>query len=180
MSTIALITGSARKKGNSAAMADAFQRKAESKGNKVYRFDAGLSNVGGCHGCCSCYSKGKACVFDDDFNAFADRILEADTIAFAFPVYWYSIPGQVKNVIDKFFSFVIGNKDTKGKRIMLMCCCEEEDVSVFDGVLFAFRKSCALMNWEFVDPVLVTGVMDAGKILETDGCQRAEALVDKL
>ena len=53
--------------------------------------------------------------FDDDFNTIAPAILEADAVVFSMPVYWYSIPAQIKGVIDRLFSFVVGGKDIAGK-----------------------------------------------------------------
>lgn len=35
---------------------------------------------------------------------------------FSMPVSWYSIPAQIKGVIDRLFSFVVGGKDIAGKR----------------------------------------------------------------
>ena len=112
---IVVITGSPRKNGNSFAMTEAFISAAEAKGHHVTRFDAALKKVGGCRACETCYSTGKPCTFDDDFNTIAPAILEADTIVFTMPVYWYSIPAQIKGVIDRIFSFVVGGKDIAGK-----------------------------------------------------------------
>ena len=131
---VVVITGSPRKNGNSAAMAEAFIKAAEEKGHTVTRFDAAMMNVGGCHACETCFKSGKACSFDDDFNTIAPHILEADDIVFAMPVYWYSIPGQIKNVIDKIYSFCVAGKDVAGKGCGLIACCEEEDMTVLDGV----------------------------------------------
>ncbi|MCI9220628.1 MAG: flavodoxin family protein, partial [Lachnospiraceae bacterium] len=100
---IVVITGSPRKNGNSFAMTEAFIKAAEEKGHTVTRFDAAMKKVGGCRACETCYSTGKACTFDDDFNTMAPAILEADAIVFTMPVYWYSIPAQIKGVIDRIF-----------------------------------------------------------------------------
>ena len=108
---IVVITGSPRKNGNSFAMTDAFIKTAEAKGHTITRFDAALKKVGGCRACETCFSTGKACTFDDDFNTIAPAILEADVIVFTMPVYWYSIPAQIKGVIDRIFSMVVGGKD---------------------------------------------------------------------
>ena len=97
---IVVITGSPRKKGNSFAMTDAFIQAAEAKGHTVTRFDAAMKNVGGCRACETCFKTGKACSFDDDFNGIASAILEADAVVFTMPVYWYSIPAQIKGVIE--------------------------------------------------------------------------------
>jgi len=177
---IVVITGSPRKNGNSFAMTDAFIKAAEAKGHTVTRFYAALKNVGGCHACETCFKSGKACSFDDDFNAIAPAILEADAVVFTTPVYWYSIPAQIKGVIDKLFSFVVGGKDIAGKRCALITCCEEDDMSVMDGVRVPLERSAALMKWHIVGEVLVSGVLNPGDIGKTDGCQQAAALADKI
>lgn len=176
---IVVITGSPRKKGNSFAMTDAFIKAAEEKGHSVTRFDAALKNVGGCRACETCFRTGKACSFDDDFNTIAPAILEADAVVFTMPVYWYSIPAQIKGVIDRLFSFVVGGKDIAGKECAVIACCEEEDMSVLDGVRIPLERSAALMKWKMVGEVLVPGVLNAGDIEKTDGCKQATALADK-
>ncbi len=176
---IVVITGSPRKNGNSLAMTDAFIRAAKEKGHTVARFDAAMMKIGGCHACETCYKTGKACSFDDDFNTIAPAILEADAVVFAMPVYWYSIPAQIKGVIDRLFSFVVGGRDIAGKECAVIACCEEEDLTVLDGVRIPIERSAALMKWKMVGEVLVPGVLNVGDIEKTDGCARAAALADK-
>ena len=177
---IVVITGSPRKNGNSFAMTNAFIKAAEAKGHTVTRFDAAFKKVGGCHACETCYSTGKACSFDDDFNLVAPAILEADAIVFTMPVYWYSIPAQIKGVIDRIYSLVVGGKDISGKECALITCCEEDDMTVMDGVRIPMERMCALNKWKMVGEVLVPGVLNAGDIAKTDGCQKAAALADAI
>ena len=177
---IVVITGSPREKGNSFAMTDAFIKSAEAKGHIVTRFDAAMKNVGGCHACETCFKTGKACSFDDDFNTIAPAILEANVVVFTTPVYWYSIPAQIKGVIDKLFSFCVAGKDIAGKECALITCCEEDDLSVMDGVRIPVERSAALMKWKMVGEVLVPGVLKVGDIEKTDGCKQAAALAEKI
>lgn len=176
---IVVITGSPRKKGNSFAMTEAFIQAAEARGHIVTRFDAALKDVGGCRACETCFKTGKACCFDDDFNTIAPAILEADAVVFSMPVYWYSIPAQIKRVIDRMFSFVVGGKEIAGKACAVISCCEEDDMSVFDGVRVPMERSAALMKWKMVGEVLIPGVLNAGDIEKTDGCKQAAALAEK-
>lgn len=175
---IVVITGSPRKDGNSFAMTDAFIKAAEARGHKVIRFDAAMKKVGGCHACETCFKTGKACSFDDDFNIIAPDILDADAVVFTMPVYWYSIPAQIKGVIDRLFSFVVGGKDIAGKECALITCCEEDDMSVMDGVRIPIERSAALMKWKMVGEVLIAGVLNIGDIDKTDGCKKAAALAE--
>lgn len=95
------------------------------------------------------------------------------------PVYWYSIQAQVKGVIDKLFSFCVAGKDVAGKECALITCCEEDDVSVMDGVRIPVERSAALLKWKMVGEVLIPGVLNAGDIEKTDGCKQAAVLADK-
>lgn len=176
---IIVITGSPRRKGNTFAMTEAFIKAAEAKGHEVVRFDAALMKIGGCRACMTCFKTGKACSFDDDFNLIAPHILEADAIVYAMPVYWYSIPAQIKGVIDRVFSFCVAQKPVSGKKMGLICCCEEHDASVMDGVRLPMERTAALLKWDIVGEVLVAGVFVEGDIDKTDGCARAAALAEK-
>jgi len=53
-----------------------------------------------CIACDSCSLDG-ACVFDDDFTAAYARMIEADALVFASPVYVDGVTGQMKIFIDR-------------------------------------------------------------------------------
>ena len=177
---ITVVTGSPRKGGNTMAMVRAFTEAAEQCGHTVSRFDAAMMHIGGCHACQTCFKTGKACSFDDDFNRIAPAILESDAVVFTMPVYWYSIPAQIKGVIDRLFSLVVGGKPVAGKRCALIACCEEEDMTVLDGVRIPMERTAALLKWEMVGEVLIPGVLNEGDIDRTDGCRQAAALAERL
>lgn len=176
---IVVITGSPRKNGNSFAMTESFIKATEQHGDTIQRFDAAMLRIGGCHACMTCYKSGKACTFDDDFNRIAPAILEADGIVFTTPVYWYSIPAQIKGVIDRLFSLVIGGKNIAGKKCALITCCEEHNMTVMDGVRIPIERTAALLKWDMVGEVLIPGVLNEGDINKTDGCAQAAALTVK-
>lgn len=176
---IVVVTGSPRKNGNSFAMTDAFIQAAQAMGHTVTRFDAAMMKIGGCHACETCYKTGKACSFDDDFNTIAPAILAADAVVFTMPVYWYSIPAQIKGVIDRLYSLVVGEKDYAGKECAMIVCCEEHEMDVMDGVRIPLERTAALLKWNMVGEVLIPGVLVAGDIEKTDGCAQAAALAGK-
>ena len=105
--------------------------------------------------------------------------MEADAVVFTMPTYWYSIPAQIKGVVDRQFSFVVGGKDIAGKKCGLIACCEEDDVTVMDGIRMPLERSAALLKWEMAGEVLITGVLDEGDINKTDGCKQAAELAHK-
>lgn len=55
-----------------------------------------------CRGCFACWSKtpGK-CVLQDDMAGVIEKILAADVLIWSFPLYYFSIPGQLKLLIDR-------------------------------------------------------------------------------
>ena len=55
-----------------------------------------------CLGCFSCWSKtpGKCCIHDD-MRVVIEKILWADVIIWSFPLYYFGLPGQLKNLIDR-------------------------------------------------------------------------------
>ena len=133
-----------------------------------------------CRACETCYQTGKACSFDDDFNEIAPAILAADALVFTMPVYWYSIPAQIKGVIDRIYSMVVGGKDISGKECARIACCEEDDLAVLDGVRVPMERTAALNKWKMVGEVLGPGVRNPGDVDKTDGCRRAAELADAI
>ncbi len=75
---------------------------------------------------------------------------------------------------------MVGGKDIAGKECALITCCEEEDMTVMDGVRIPLERTAALNKWKMVGEVLVPGVLNAGDIAKTDGCAQAAALADKI
>ena len=95
-------------------------------------------------------------------------------------MYWYSIPAQIKSVIDRIFSLVVGGKNIAGKECALITCCEEHEMDVMDGVRIPIERMAKLCQWKMVGEVLVPGVLKVGDINNTDGCKQAAALADKI
>lgn len=177
---IVVLTGSPRRNGNSMAMASAFIAAAGARGHSVKRFDVAELRVGGCHACEKCFKTGKACSYDDDFNLMAPDIEEAEVVVFAMPVYWYSIPSQIKAAIDRLNCFVVGGRNVASKECALIGCCEESDATVLDGIRVPYERMSAYLKWHSVGEVLVPGVGKVGEIERTDGKARAAALAERI
>ena len=179
MKKIVVITGSPRR-GATEGMADAFQMAAEERGFEIVRFNASKLNVGGCKNCNACGKVvGRTCVFDDDFTPIAKAILEADGIVLVTPLYWYSWPWQIKATLDRFYSFLIGNFDLKGKKAALIASCGEPTVEAMEGLVFSFKKTTALLGLVDVGHILIPGLHALEEYKASDACAKAAALADK-
>ena len=64
--------------------------------------DAAKAKVSACLGCFACWNKtpGK-CVISDDMADILPKIIAADVIVWSFPLYYFSVPGALKNLIDR-------------------------------------------------------------------------------
>lgn len=82
-------------------------------------------------------------------------------------------------MLDKIFSFCVAGKDVSGKECGLIACCEENDMSVLDGVRTPIERSAALLKWKMAGEVLIPGVLNVDDIEKTNGCQQAADLADK-
>ncbi len=176
---ILLLTGSPRKNGNSDLLAQNFIKGAEAAGHKVTLFDAAHKNVMGCKACNKCFSQGKACVFDDDFNEFAKLFAETDMLVFVTPLYWYSFTAQIKAVIDKSFSFIVGEQHIKAKESMLISCGGTEDKKDFEGLAKVYEKIISFHGLTDKGRLFVTGTAKPGDVKEREELVQAEELGKK-
>lgn len=100
MKNVLIITSSLRKGSNSEALADEFARGAADAGNKVETISLRDKDIRFCRGCLACQKLGK-CVIADDTQAIVARMHDADVIAFASPIYYYEMSGQLKTLLDR-------------------------------------------------------------------------------
>lgn len=180
MSKITIITGSPRKDSNSNKMAQWFKDEAEKLGAEVSTFDAIKLSLDGCHACNGCYKSGHACAFVNEFDPIAESVLASDTLVFAVPVYFFSMPGQVKNILDHFYSFLVGGK-ALGKKTILALGTSGQPVEsdVWEGVRVILTKTAGMLGWDYEE--LSYGNMNVpGAINETDAEQKIKTLAQKL
>lgn len=179
MSKVTIITSSPRKDSNSNQLAQWFKEEAEQLGAEVVTFDAIALNLDGCHACNTCYKTGHACSFVQGFDPIAEAVLASDTIVFAVPVYFFSMPGQAKNILDHFYSFLVGGKIADKKTIIALGTSGQPvETNVFEGVDVILKKSAGLIGWDY-ESISFGNMNVPGAILETDAKQKVTALAQK-
>lgn len=97
---VLILSGSPRKNGNSDILCDEFARGAAEAGHLVEKIRVAEKNVGYCRGCYVCKQTG-ACAIRDDMGEILQKMIDADVIVLASPVYFYAIDAQLKAVIDR-------------------------------------------------------------------------------
>ena len=173
---ILILTGSPRKNGNSDLLADAFIKGLETNSHAVVKFEVGKKKIRGCIACQKCYSKGQACVFNDDFNELAPLMENADMIVLATPLYWFTFPAQIKAAFDKLYALLIGKRDVKIRESMMFVCAETDDMTDFDGIVRTYELINRYMKWEDRGMLLIPNVNDVGDIFKTDALEQAAEL----
>ena len=102
---IAVLNGSPRPKGNTAALVAAFKEGAESAGHQVTVLPVGAMNISGCKGCEYCHTKGGgACIQKDDMAQVYPVLAEAELVVLASPVYYFGLTGQLQSAVSRFYA----------------------------------------------------------------------------
>ena len=97
---VLILSSSPRKGGNSEALASIFAKGAQEAGNQVETVYLRENQYGFCKGCLACQKLGH-CVIKDDAVEIAAKMHDADVLVFVTPVYYYSVSGQLKTVLDR-------------------------------------------------------------------------------
>lgn len=97
---VLILSGSPRKNGNSDILCDEFARGAVQAGHAVEKIRVAEQNIGYCRACYACKGTG-VCAIKDDMAAVLQKMIDADVIVLASPVYFYSIDAQLKALIDR-------------------------------------------------------------------------------
>lgn len=172
---ILVINGSPKgKNSNSLKLADAFvggiKDKRDSQGleTNIEQIDLAKMNISSCRGCFACWkvTPGKCCI-DDDMKKIIEQILYADVIIYSFPLYYFNVPGILKNLIDRQLPMVLpfmseredgvgsGSHDSRydmsGKRYVLISTCGFYSAEGnYDSVRSMFDHICGKDNYETV------------------------------
>ncbi|MDY3978825.1 MAG: flavodoxin family protein [Tidjanibacter sp.] len=101
MKNILIISSSPRHKSNSEALCDEFMRGATETGNSVEKLRLADYTIGFCNGCDLCSTYGKPCPQKDDAAQIIEKMISADVIVLATPLYFYAMSAQLKTLIDR-------------------------------------------------------------------------------
>ena len=90
MKKIIVISTSLRHGSNSDMLAENFIEGAKAAGNEVEKVSLTDKNIQFCKGCMACQKLGR-CVIKDDVNDIMAKVLKADVICWATPIYYYEM-----------------------------------------------------------------------------------------
>jgi multimeric flavodoxin WrbA len=98
---VLVLSSSPRRRGNSDLLCDQFLKGSNEAGNLTEIIFLKDKKINYCTGCGTCNDRGKKCSQKDDMAEVLDKMVEADVIVMATPVYFYTMCGQMKTLIDR-------------------------------------------------------------------------------
>ena len=138
MKKILVISSSGRKGGNSDLLCDQFAKGAREAGHEVEKIRLAEKKVGYCTGCYACQKLHK-CVQNDDANELVEKMLAADSIVLATPVYFYSMNAQLKALIDRTVSRWDDFGRFKGTEFWLIVTAADSNHAMMKAALAGLR-----------------------------------------
>lgn len=125
---IVTLLGSAKKKGNTATVLGWTEAELKALGHEVERVDLNDVDISGCMGCAKCrkHPDEIACVQSDDANGILEKMIAADAVIFASPLYFWGFTAQMKLMIDRTYALVTNYHQPdqtsllQGKRVALI------------------------------------------------------------
>ena len=123
---VLILSSSPRKGGNSDTLCNEFMRGAIDAGNNIEKICLRDKKINYCTGCSVCSQYGKPCPQKDDAAEIIAKMLDADVIVMATPVYFYTMSAQMKTLIDRCCSRYTEIKD---KEFYFIVTAAEKDRS---------------------------------------------------
>lgn len=132
---VLILSGSPRRKGNSDTLCDEFMRGAVDGGNEAEKVFLRDCKIHYCLGCGVCNSTHK-CVQNDDMVSILEKMVNADVIVMATPVYFYTMDGQMKTLIDR---TVPRYEEIRNKDFYFIVAAADTQISMMERTIEGFR-----------------------------------------
>lgn len=168
---VLILSGSPRKGGNSDLLCDEFARGAKEAGNNVEKIRVSAKKIAPCTGCYYCEKHGGACIQKDDMADILQKMIDADVIVLASPVYFYSIDAQLKAVIDRTVARWL---EVENKEFYYIATMADEALSSADTTLACFRGYADCVKGAVERGVVIgSGVYAPGEIKNSPAFEQA-------
>jgi multimeric flavodoxin WrbA len=150
MTDILAVAGSARRGGNSDAVLESALGALRERGATVQTIIPHLLKIQPCRACNGCWQTGE-CVVQDDMQELYVRFSEADHVLVASPLYFTSLPGHLKVLIDRFQCFWVrtyrlGEPPQPRRAGMFLCVGAMDKERYYNCALTIVRTWMACLN----------------------------------
>ena len=169
------ILGSPRRGGNSEFLLDKALEGAQSRGLDTEKIVLNELKFSPCQECGGCAKSGK-CVVNDEMRLIYKKVDRADRIILASPIFFGSLPAQVKAMVDRYqcrwiAKYVLGKKDSRpSKRGFLILVSAAGKKSFFKNAESIVKNLFAVLDIEFKGKLYCPNVDNKAGISEHPDC----------
>ena len=165
------IMGSPRRGGNTDLLLDEALRGAQSEGARVEKLVVDELQISPCREYNACLQDGN-CVIRDDMDRIYPKLLEADVVVVASPIFFYGLTSQLKALVDRcqalwarkyILKQSLPGSSRKGAFIAVGAT---KGSKLFDGSILTVKYFFQAIGVEYADQLLVRGVDRKGEIRE--------------
>ncbi len=165
------LSSSPRKGGNSDLLCDQFLSGAQEAGHRAEKIFLKDQRIEYCTGCGACFNGAKSCVQNDDMAEILEKMIAADVIALATPVYFYTMCAQMKTLIDRTCSRYAEIKD---KEFYFIATAAEDEKETLHGTLEGLRLFIDCLDGSKEKGVIHgTGLWESGAVKDGDLLKQA-------
>ena len=170
MSHVLILVGSVRRNGNTQALAQACAEGARAAGHQVEIVSVADYHVHPCIGCEGCFQHPEnQCVQQDDMQKIYPKLLWADVVAAASPVYFYGVSAQLKAIIDRCHTPL--RNQFHIQKLALLLVGGATLPTLFDAILCQYQMILDYFRLSDGGRV-VSGVRAPGRSLDIRSCKR--------
>jgi multimeric flavodoxin WrbA len=164
------IMGSPRMKGNTDLLLDEALKGAESRGAEVDKILADKLKVTPCKEYYACLKDGN-CVIKDDMDDVYAKLLAADAIIIASPMFFYTVSAQLMVLISRCQAlwarkYVLKSLDIPRKKGAFIAVGATRGEKLFDGPRLTIKYFFQAINTQYTDELLIRGIDKKGEIRE--------------
>ena len=133
---VLILSASPRKGGNSDTLCNQLMEGAQQAGHQVEKISLKEKKINYCTGCGACYNRGNGCSQKDDMENMLNKMIDADVIVMATPVYFYTMNGQMKTFIDRTCSRYT---EINNKEFYFIVTAADDDKALMTRTIEEFR-----------------------------------------
>jgi len=166
------IMGSPRRKSNTEILLDKALEGAREAGAEVEKVLVSKLKISPCLEIYACLKDGN-CAIRDDMQLLYKKLLEADHIIIASPMFFYGITSQAKAIIDRCQALWvrrhvlgIGKEDKRVRRGVFISVGATQGKKLFDGAVLTVKYFFDAVGVKYSGDLLVRGIDNKGQIEE--------------
>jgi multimeric flavodoxin WrbA len=166
------IMGSPRRQSNTEILLDKALEGAREAGAEVEKVLISKLRISPCLEIYACFKDGN-CSIKDDMQTLYDKLLQADHIVFASPIFFYGITSQAKAVVDRCQALWarrhvlgMGKEDTRVRRGVFISVGATRGEKLFDGAVLTVKYFFDAVGVKYSGDLLVRGIDNKAQIKE--------------